>query len=100
MAAAPQQQTQQQGGPLSSASLPFPPQDVFVLAGWEKGSFAEDTITRRLPGILEGVVSDLAQEAAAAPTPEAAAQVSAAQAAVQQLIADIKGRSSWMGGGL
>lgn len=37
--------------------LPFPP--VQPLIGCEQGSFAQDTITQRLPAILDTVLADL-----------------------------------------
>jgi hypothetical protein len=37
--------------------LPFPP--VAPLIGSEKGSFAEETITTRLPAIMDTVLADL-----------------------------------------
>lgn len=38
--------------------LPFPP--VQPLIGCEAGSFAQDTITTRLPAIMDTVLADLA----------------------------------------
>lgn len=40
--------------------LPFPP--VQPLIGCEKGSFAQETITTRLPAIMDTVLADLAQQ--------------------------------------
>lgn len=54
------------------ARLPFPPH--MPLAGAEKGSFAEGTIAKRLPAILENTVKDMLAEAAGA-SPEVAAQI-------------------------
>jgi len=42
--------------PLSCLQIPFPPHAP--LAGKEKGSFAEKTITQRLPSIIKMALTD------------------------------------------
>ncbi|GBF90174.1 hypothetical protein Rsub_03307 [Raphidocelis subcapitata] len=64
------------------SALPFPPHPP--LAGSERGSFAEGTIKKRLPAILDTVLADLAAFAAASPAAaEAAAAASEAVRAMQ-----------------
>lgn len=60
---------------VDQPNLPFPP--FQPLAGSEKGSFAEGTISKRLPAILDGVISELTSHAASLQpsNPTAAAQV-------------------------
>jgi hypothetical protein len=48
-------------------ALPFPP--VASLIGCEAGSFAQDTITQRLPAIMDTVLADLRQQVSVASCP-------------------------------
>ena len=47
---------------LDAASLPFPPHQP--LAGSEKGSFAEGTITKRLGAIIDSTLADMVKQVA------------------------------------
>jgi hypothetical protein len=72
------------------AALPFPPHPP--LAGSEPGSFAEGTITKRLPAIMDTVLADLDRAAAAPPlagAPGAGAAAAAAAAAVRAMQAEM-----------
>jgi hypothetical protein len=62
---------------------PFPPHTP--LAGSIAGSFAYTTISKRLPSILDTVVRDLQESAAAADADAAAQQFRAAAAAIERL---------------
>jgi hypothetical protein len=58
-----QQQEQQHDARVDAlCALPFPPHPP--LTAGETGSFAHDTVTRRLPLIVEGVIADLRSELA------------------------------------
>lgn len=72
------------------AQLPFPPHTP--LAGREAGSFADGTISTRLPAILDTVLADLDRLAREQPGMPAE-QVAAARAAVQQLQADMRSKA-------
>jgi hypothetical protein len=79
----------------AATDLTFPPADVPLLSGSEPGSFAYDTISRRLPGILDGVIADLQQlpgSHQSADQQQLPDQVAAAAQAVEQLRDEMRGK--------
>ena len=81
----------------TATGLAFPPADVPLLSGSEPGSFAHDTISRRLPGILDGVIADLRQlpgshQSRSADQQQLQQQVVTAAQAVEQLRDEMTGQ--------
>jgi len=71
--------------PLNPGSVPWPPH--LPLAGHEAGSFAEATITQRLPSIIASMVKDIQQmQLGAELAPQVSAAVSDIEAMRQEML--------------